>query len=246
MEIINIKLMTDNAKDYMEKNIETITKKILNNSNNYWIYETLPQPIFVEKKYQIVDFELKENPDGQDKIIDFENSVKIYETFSHLPQHILCNERFWLWLELEKFYNYSKKNIDISDSTTIKNHWMHAQGTRRGLMFGVLSRSYFRIALTIDETLEDKHELSKWIISKPTRFREYSWRTYSSQRELLRGIIKGTKKAVEEVKDANEPATFYSEIAKYVSEIGSVKLLDVISEEDIEDIIYIRAKELLG
>ena len=41
-----------------------------------------------------------------------------------------------------------------------------------------------------------------------------------------------------------ENSRFYSEIAKYIMRVGSVKLLDVITEEDIEDITYNKMIEL--
>ena len=74
--------------------------------------------------------------------------------------------------------------MKINGVSTIRDHWLHAGGTRRGLFFGVLSRCYFRVVLTVDNSLQDKYELTKWIIDNPLRFREFTWRNFSSEKHL--------------------------------------------------------------
>lgn len=243
---IHIKLLSENALIYLKKNLASVTKNIQENDNNKWIYSAFPQPMFVEKKIEIQDFELEDNPDSNDKNIDFNNSVLIYERLKGLPRYIICDEKFWLWLHFEKFYLITKKMMKVRGESTIKDHWMHDPGTRRGLMFGVLSRCYFRAALTVDESKDNnKYELTKWVIENPERFRNLTWRAFSSEEHLVRGILRGEKRALEEYGGA-EDNDIYPEISKYVSVIGSVRLLDKISEEDIERMIYEKMLELLN
>lgn len=245
MNEINIKILSEDGLIYFKKNVDKIVKLIQDNDTNEWIYTTFPTNLFIEKKYTIEDFELKNNPESKDKSIDLENSIKIFNHLKKLPRYILTNECFWLWLHLEKFYKIVKNMMPINSTSTILDHWMHKQGTRRGLMFGVLSRCYFRVELSIDDSLEDKYELTKWIIDKPERFRNLTWRSFSSELHLVRGIIKGEKKAVS-LKPEKEKSSMYPEITKYICSEGSVKLLDVISEEDIEEMVYRKALELLA
>ena len=134
--------------------------------------------------------------------------------------------------------------MKVNGKSTIENMWMHTQGTRRGLMFGVLSRCYFRVALSIDNSKRDKYELTRWVIENPERFRNLTWRSFSSEEHLVRGALKGEKRAVEE-KPELEKNDIYAKIGKYVSVIGSVRLLDVISEEDISQMIYEKMLELM-
>lgn len=246
MGTINIKVLSEDAYLFFKNHLEEITKKIIENEDNLWVEKTFPSPIFVDKKIFVPDFELIENPDSKDKDIDFENSIKIYESLQSVPNFILCDNRFWLWLHLEKFYPIVRNMMKINGVSTIKDHWLNGGGgTRRGIFFGVLSRCYFRVSLTVDSSLKNKYELTKWIISNPLRFREFTWRNFSSQRHLIRGCIKGEKKAIEEIPNAKESGSLFAKIAKHVSNIGSVRLLDAISEKDIEDMIYKKTKELL-
>ncbi len=244
MASIKVKMMSENALIYFKNNLSRITQKILENDDNKWIYTEFPDPMFIEKKFEFDDFELTDNPESADKTIDYNNSVLIYERLCKLPRYVLCDERFWLWLHFDKFYLLVKNFMKVRGDSTIRDHWMHAGGNRRGLMFGILSRLYFRVFLTVDEKLEDKYMLTKWVIENPERFRNLTWRSFSSEEHLVRGILKGEKKALEDsgVKENND---WYPEIAKCVSIIGSVRILDVISEDDIKSMIYDKMIEII-
>ena len=134
--------------------------------------------------------------------------------------------------------------MKVRGESTIRDHWLHAGGNRRGLMFGVLSRMYFRVALSVDENSENKYELTKWVIENPERFRNLTWRSFSSEEHLVRGILKGEKLALENsnIKENND---WYPAIAKYVSVIGSVRILDMISEDDVKSFIYDKMIEIM-
>lgn len=244
MSEINIKMLTEDALNFLRNNKSSFATKISENENNLWIKELLPQPIFVEKKLLINDFDLEDNPESADKNIDFKNSVTLYENLNSLPRYILCDERFWLWLHLDKFYSVVRKMMKIRSESTFTDHWLQSGGTRRGIMFGVLSRCYFRVALTVDENASDKYELTKWVIENPERYRNLTWRSFSSEEHLVRGILRGEKKVIDECPE-KEVNDIYPEIAKYVSIIGSVRLLDMVSEKDIEQMIYEKMKEFL-
>lgn len=245
MAKIHIKLLSEESLSYLKKNVDFVVEKLKTESSNSWIGAFFPIPIYLEKTYEIDDFNLKDNPNCKDKQVDFENSVCLYEHLRFLPQYILTDVRFWLWLQLEKFYPIVIKMIPIKDGRTLENMWLQKPGIRRGLMFGVLSRCFFRVALSVDENAEDKYYLTRWVIDNPERFRNLTWRSFSSETHLVRGILKGEKKAVDQ-KPYLERNALYPRIAKYVSEIGSVMLLDVISEEDIEKMVYNKMLELMN
>jgi hypothetical protein len=251
MAKINIKTLSEDAYIYLNKNLDTLTKLVKQNDTNDFLFSDeselkIPQPMFVEKNLQIEDFELINNPDSKDSEIDFKNGINIYNSLNSLPKHILSDDRFWLWLHLEKFYLIVKNMMTINSVSTIKDHWFHGPGVRRGLFFGVLSRLYFRVELSIDENLEDSLSLTKWVFENPLRFREMSWRTFSSQRKIIRGALKGEKRALEEIRGEDNKSLLYNKVAKYVSSLGSVMLLDAMSENDIENLVYKKTKELLN
>lgn len=242
MSKINIKMLSDTALAYFKKNISKMVVRIQENETNDWIYKDFSNPIFVQKPQLVDDFELIPYSESPDKEIDLKNSIVLYETLQSLPNYILTDERFWLWLYLDKCYTTTRLLMKVTGESTLSDHWTFAQGVRRGLMFGVLSRCYYRVLFSVDQSKEDKYELTKWIIQFPERYRNLTWRSFSSEAHLVRGILKGEKRAVEE--KGRENSKFYSEIAKHIMRVGSVKLLDVITEEDIEEITYNKMIEL--
>ena len=118
--------------------------------------------------------------------------------------------------------------MPIKSNSTFLDHWLFTQGTHRGIFFGVMSRCFFRVALTVDERLDDKYELTRFIIDNPERFRNLSWRSNSSEKHIVLGALKAEKGT----------HNVYTEVAAYLSLYGSVRLIDVISEEDIYNAVY--------
>ena len=130
-------------------------------------------------------------------------------------------------------------------SSVFKDHWLLTQGKRRGLFFGVLSRCYFRVALSVDETLPDRYELTKFVIDNPLRFRELTWRSFSSEKMIVLGTIKAEKRVLAEYPRADENTQHFAEIAKLLSKLGSVMLIDCMTEKDIEDFVYKKYKAMV-
>ena len=53
------------------------------------------------------------------------------------------------------------------------------------IVFGIISRCYYRVALTVDEDHKaDRYYLTKFTFESPSRFRELTWRTFSSENIL--------------------------------------------------------------
>ena len=246
MSRINIKYMS--RRNYWD--LKSKSKQIHGQANKQpkdhsWIYEINPGKTFIEKKHTIEDFVLELPKDINDKETQIKNSITLYEHLKELPKYILTDEKFWNWINFEKAYEVALKTIPISkDSKVFKNHWLFSQGDRRSIFFGVFSRSYFRVALSIDERREDPYELSRFVIEKPNRFRNLSWRTFSSNKKIVLGTLRAKKQILEDYGNEEvEKTSYFTEIAKDISKLGSVMLLDVMEEEDIYDYVYEKYKQ---
>lgn len=239
MTKINIKFMSDNAIDTLKSNIDYVTEQLIANpKDSSWLRSFIPDEIFITKKYEIEDFSLEIPTDKKDRETDIRNSILLYETLNHLPSYVLSDERFWAWINFEKGYEAALKLMPPDDGKAVfKDHWLFTQGNRRGVFFGVLSRCYYRVALTVDPSLEDPYEYSKFAIEKPRRFRELSWRTFSSEKTVVLGSLKAIKRVVEET-GVKEKPKFYDELAKALSRKGGMMLLDIMDEKDLEQFVY--------
>lgn len=244
MSKINVKFMTDLAVDTLKRRANDVVVKMkTNTTDSFWVSDLVPGQVYMEKKYKINDFTLKLPVDKYDEV-DYENSILLFENLNCLPMHILTDERFWAWLNFEKFYEVALKAIPVKDkTTTFLDHYMYHGGSRRGIFFGVLSRCYFRVALSVDEGLEDKYELTKFVIENPERFRNLSWRTYSSRKDLVLATLKAEKAIYD--KYGVDSSELYTYIAKCISKYGGIKMIDVVSEEDIYDYVYNKAEEFI-
>lgn len=253
MNKINISFITDDALETLYKNSEEVAEYLMKEKeNSNWLKLIYKGAIFEEKKYKINDIKLL--TDDNYNNVDFNNSIIIYEAFKDLPRYILTDERFWCWFNFTIGYKAALQAMKINSETTFEDHWLFKQGKRRGIFFNVLARCYFRVALSVDETLEDKYSLTRFVIENPERFRTLSWRANSSQKNIVLGALKAEKDIVEKYKGAIDvdkikyndgKGTIYSEITKHISLYGSVRLIDAASEQDIYNLVYNKMDEMV-
>lgn len=253
MNKIYISFIKDEALETLYKNSEEVAEKLMKNKNNTdWLKDIYRGEWFEEKKYIINDFELKTDENYSN--VDYENSIILYENLKELPRYILTDERFWLWILLTKGYKAALQAMKINSKKTFEQHWLFKQGKRRGIFFNVLARCYFRVELSVDENLEDKYSLTRFVIENPERFRTLSWRANSSQKNIVLGTLKAEKDIVEKYKDNIDvdkikyndgKGTIYSEITKQISLYGSVRLIDAASEQDIYNLVYNKMDEMV-
>lgn len=247
MSKIHIKYMSDEALETLKANTNTITEKLIENpDSSSWLNSFFPGTLWVTKKYEIEEFSLLVPKDDKDREVDLHNSILLYERLRHLPLYILTDERFWCWMNFEIGYKVALKYMPIKKGSSVfKDHWLLTQGKRRGLFFGVLSRCYFRVALSVDDTLEDPYELTKFVIENPLRFRELTWRSFSSEKMIVLGTLKAEKRILSEYPQMEENAKHFADIAKSLSKLGSVMLLDCMTEKDIEEYVYKKYKVMV-
>lgn len=247
MSKIHIKYMTDEALATLKANTDAVTEKLIDNpKSSAWLKSFFPGTLWVTKKYEIEEFSLKVPKDDKDRETDIHNAILLYERLHHLPLYVLTDERFWCWMNFEMGYEVALKYMPVKKGSSVfKDHWLLTQGKRRGLFFGVLSRCYFRVALSVDETLADPYELTKFVIENPLRFRELTWRSFSSEKMIVLGALKAEKRIKEEYPQMEENTKHFAEIAKLLSKLGSVMLLDCMTEKDIEEYVYKKYKVMV-
>ena len=247
MSKIHIKYMTDEALETLKANTSVVTERLIENqTSSTWFSEFVPSELYVTKKYEIEEFTLRVPKDEKDRETDIYNSILLYERLHHLPLYVLTDERFWCWMNFEMGYEVALKYMPVKkNSSVFKDHWLLTQGKRRGLFFGVLSRCYFRVALSVDNTLDDPYELTKFVIENPLRFRELTWRSFSSEKMIVLESLKAEKRIQAEYPHVEENTKHFAEIAKHISKLGSVMLLDCMTEKDIEEYVYKKYKEMM-
>lgn len=248
MSRMNIKYLSDDALSYFKANPEFMSKKLSENpTSSEWLKESFNGLLYVQKNYEIERPCLVVPADNTDRETDYKNSVEIFKCFKDLPRYVLSDVRFWLWVNFDLAYEVALANIPISEGSSVfKNAWLFNEGVRRGQFFGPISRCFYRVFLTYQADLEDPFEYSKFVIKEPLRFREYSWRKYSSNPKILSGALSASKKVLSEFGDSVEkPSKYYKELAMEVSRAGSLRIIDVMDDTEIQEIVYDKYLELL-
>ena len=249
-KIINISFITDDALNTLYSNPQKATELIRSNPfDSSWLKEIMNRDPFELRKAKIEDFELKTSPNGVYKEVEYENAICLYEHLKDLPRYILIDERFWVWLELGKFYRVAVQSMPVKKDTAFEGQWIFTRGNKRGLWFNVFSRSYFWVEFTVDENAKDKYELTKFAFEKIERIRHLTFD--SKYRNIVFNSLKAEKKLYD--KYANDPEyseTFrncesgigsyniYTYLRKALSLYGSVRILDFMSADDIFNVAY--------
>ena len=232
---INIKMMTEEAYRTLQKDCDGMLKMIINHpSDSSWLKDYLGFEPYEVKKYVIEDFELKISGDYNDVALD--NAIILYENLNKLPMYIICDKRFWAWINMEKAYRQAQIATKQFNSQILKNLWFMGN-SRRDIMLGVMSRYFNMINVSIDETLENKYELSKYLLSTAETYRGFCYRNLGMIKNVTLGILQAEKDYVDTtgIQILKKPS---AQIVKYASRVGSVMLLDVLSKKEMRDAIY--------
>ncbi len=241
-----INMMTDTAIATIRANLSEVSRLMKENPTSAaWLESFVDGPLYEEKKQQIEEFSLALPSSSKDTDTIVSNAILLYEKLNHLPAHILSDERFWAWINWGIGYEAAIRMRAMSPST-VQYRWLFTHSTRRGLLRGLLSRSYFRVALSLDESAPDKYHLARFIIENPSRSQEALWRSFSCSSEIFLGTLDAEMKYKEDHPDFTERSDIFSEIAKGVSKLGSVKMLDSFSREEIAAEVYAIYEKLVS
>ena len=256
---INIAFMTDDALETLRENSDKVSEYIKENKlDSNWNSTIYNGKLYDVKKEKINDFELKVSLNDNYKEVELNNAIMLYESLKDLPRCILTDERFWAWINLNKCYKATTQAMPIKSSSTFKNMWLFTQGKRRGIFFGANSRLYFWTELTVDESIEDKYLYTKFVFENHERIRQLTWRANSNNKHIVLNVVKAEKnfydkyaknpeymEAFNKCERGVDTHNIYTAISKYLSLYGSIRVLDVISDEDLQNLIYNKLEEIL-
>lgn len=256
---INISFMTDEALETLRENSDKVSEYIKENKfDSSWISKIYSGKLYDIKKEKINDFELKISLNDKYKEVELENAIILYEVLKDLSRCVITDERFWAWINLSKCYKATTQAMPIKSSSTFRNMWLFTQGKRRGIFFGANSRLYFWTELTVDESIEDKYLYTRFVFDNHERIRQLTWRANSNNKHIVLNVVKAEKKIYDkyandlEYMDAFNKCehgvgtrNIYTAISKYLSLYGSVRVLDVILDQDLQNLIYNKLEEIL-
>lgn len=246
---INISYLKDSVLDSLYSNPSKAAEYIRENPfDSRWLSNFInDENVFEMRKAKIVDFDLKLSLTGNYKDVEYDNAIVMYEHLNNLPRYILVDERFWGWLEFGKFYRWAVQSMPVKKDSAFEGRWIFKRGKKRGLWFNQLSRSYFWVEFTVDESLNDKYELTKFVFDKLDRIRHLTFD--SKYRSVVYNAVRAEKALYDKYANTPEYAdTFkkcesgetniYTYLRKNLSLYGSVRILDFMDDDDLFDVAY--------
>jgi hypothetical protein len=231
--MIEIKMLTEAALKTLQTVSEEVAKMINDHpSDSSWLKNYLGFDPFEIKKYQVEDFSLNDDASSEGQ---FNNAVILYNAFKGLPKYIVCDTRFWGWVILEKGYKLSQNLINVTKGT-VKSRWFN-NTSRRSLMLNALGRLYFKVDISVDETKEDKYELTRYIFSHHNIYKNLTFRNIGMIKNVSLAILSVHKEVHEKYPTVILDDDVDSPLLNEASKIGSVKLIDTLTKNEIYEIL---------
>lgn len=167
------------------------------------------------------------------QLADLECAKLIYENLKITPAQA-GNADFWNCLHHFDLYKYihARWKNQGNIQTHIKRHWLMNLSSQKHLINFPLSTLWWSIYLTVDETREDKFELSKVYFSN-NRFRTVSLggMSFVRHKPAILSVLQFMKTHREELTKTINYTDLGDEISKFINLLGGTKPLSFFDKE---------------
>lgn len=161
------------------------------------------------------------------QVADLECAKILYENLKLTPAQA-SNADFWNYLHHFDMYNYIHKRWKNQGNlqTHIKRHWLMNLTSQKHLINLPLSTLWWSIHLTVDESREEKYELSKVYFSN-NRFRTVSLggMSFVRHKEAIISVLEFMKNHRNELTKNRTYTDLGDEISKFINLLGGTKPL---------------------
>lgn len=154
---------------------------------------------------------------------DFDNAVKLYESFESLPPFIASEEALWAYLTHVEHFNYVKERWNInseSSSDLILKRFFYSSSVA---MDNAVSRLWWGAYLTKDESLDDPYKYTRVLLGDGNSdlLQNLSKSKLFRYPEAVRGIMR----FFSEYDDRTDFSKVNRFIIQYFNRLGGVKQL---------------------
>lgn len=157
---------------------------------------------------------------------DFKSAIAIYEAYQNISPLIASNETFWAYLTHVDLFTYTQKRwpkVKDKDCSIdyILDHWFLSAN---GLLRNAIASMWWSVHNTIDETRENKYELTEVVFKNYTlRINAFGSTLLIRHKEAMIGILSFLADNPDITNNALEYRGQF--ITKYFNRIGAVKQL---------------------
>lgn len=254
---MKIYFMKQAAIDFFKTNMEHLYVNYYQKDDNSWMKEEFGEDPFVLFT-EVPNFEMASLVDDKTAgEIDFMNCKIVYDNLKALSESQASDERLWAGLCNGTFYKYMRKRHGYTvsglknkekDASGILSRFFFLKGTRNGFYRNTIAKCWWVGRATYDKSnLVNHFEMLDSIgfndLSTKVSDIFYSY-TFASNPTILKGICD----ALKYFKDHGVKLSVQDNIRptlQYLNAVGGATLLDVLSSDDIKDIMIRRIGEIL-
>lgn len=235
----NLRVFTDKGLDFIHQNISDFFELIKNNKKDAsWIKDFCKKDPTTSSPYSF-DFEFEINPMNPSEG-DYNNAVNLYELFkkNKIGNALIYNEKFAAGFLYTFGYEYFTWSSDLAAETRVSATFFfdNRKGLRQALARNLLTRLYKIVDLTIDESVDDKYELTKFVFENPALRRIVYYPNMDGSKSSKCFI-----RAFKEWKDLNNGEAITMKLFEKVrlkfSALAHVNMLECMDEKDLESLI---------
>lgn len=230
----SLNYFTDEALVMFKENKELFCEQMrLHPNDTDWIDNFYGSKAMVPSTYKF-DFEFK--PFYKDAINeDYENAVAMYELFKehNLGPATIYNEKFLTGFIFTFGYKYFMEVIGADQVSHVFGTLFFDEGQRRAIARNTIGRLYRYVELTIDESLEDKYEITKFAFENKNLFR-IRYYTYFDGITTHRAYFKAFKRWYDKTKGEIK-LSLVQKVITHLSVLSNVSDTDLMTERDLVD-----------
>ncbi len=240
----NLYLLTDKALDELKRTV-SIEKY---QSSSPFIEEQFKGRQYkssIEKQVELPELDYKPQEEEMLWIQDFKNAKKLHQAINSRNVHLryLVDERFWAYLTHTKYWNYLQKRWPATSQERIVENWFF-KGGNTVFSRQALVRLWWRAECSYDEKLEDPYELTKIAFDFADPFNQIIERKISKSRKIFRCALI----ALRDTPNSNKlkSSENRTKFGKAINTIAGVKLIELMTEEEIVKIFQEQINYIVG
>lgn len=231
----NLRVFTDKGLDYIHQNMTDFYEVLKSNKESTtWIKDFCKKDPTTSSPYSFeFSFEINYlNPNEG----EFHNAVNLYELFksNKIGNAVIYNEKFAAGFLLTFGYDYFFWASDLAAETRVSATFFfdHRKGLRQALARNLLTRLYRVVEMTVDESKEDKYELTKFVFDNPA-LRRIVYYPNMDDVKTSRAFIRSIKTLKEKNPDMVISMKSFEKFRLIFSAYSHVNMLSCMEENDI-------------
>lgn len=199
-----------------------------NPSSTDWLVDFYGEDPTVPSRYSF-DFEFK--PFNKQKSVrDIDNAIALYELFesNNIGPATIYNEKFLTGFIFTFGYEYFMNVMGAEQVSHVFATLFFEEGTHRAVARNVIGQLYRYVEMTVDDSLADRYEITKFVFNNPALFR-IKYNTSVDGEKTTKAIFKAFKEWTGETHKTPDNQ-MVEKLKKHLSVLANISETDLMNE----------------